>query len=118
VSDGDCTGGTLCHAIADPGSPTGVGAACAPPCTTCGAGFRCSTRGACEAIPCDEGFACAAYERCDPTTAQGGGAAWTVGHGCLRVACTSDPSCPTGQACVNGSCQEHAGSCRRPEAVP
>ena len=39
-------------------------------------------------------------------------------QGCVNITCTDDSACPTGKACVNGYCQDGAGTCMKVEPVP
>lgn len=116
--DGDCGGGQRCHAIADSCSPNGVGSECGPPCGACGAGLRCNAGGACEPVPCDEGYRCTAPLVCDAAAGKSGAAVYQRHQGCVRVACTSDGACAAGQACVNGYCQSGPGQCQMVLIVP
>lgn len=119
--DGDtqCPGGR-CHSISDSCSPDGVGSECRPPCTvaSCGAGFRCNPGGACEPVPCDEGFTCPTYLRCDPAVAHRPEPAHALSTGCVEIPCASDAACPAGTACVNARCQDGSGSCKEDIPVP
>jgi hypothetical protein len=81
-------------------------------------GFRCNASGACEPVPCDEGFACPAHQKCDPTAAHAAVPVFAGNHGCLNISCGDDSGCPAGKACVNGFCQDGAGTCREAMAVP
>jgi hypothetical protein len=113
----DCPAMEQCHAIDDACSASGIGSACGPPCGACGVGLRCNAQGACEPSPCDQGFACAPYQRCDPTTA-GDGPVYAHTHGCVSVPCTGDADCPASTVCVNGVCQTGPGTCETVVAVP
>ena len=116
----DCTGGEQCHVIEDPCSRTGLGSECGPPCTSasCNAGLRCNAQGACEPIPCDQGFACPTHEHCDATVAHATGPVYTRTQGCVRTTCKADADCPPATLCVNAVCQDGAGVCREAVAVP
>lgn len=117
AASSDCTGGNLCQATADGCSEDGVGSQCGAPCAaSCQAGFRCSA-GACEALPCDEGYACPAHQRCDPAAARSG-PIHARAHGCVNIPCTADSGCAPGRSCVNGFCQTGIGSCAQSIAVP
>ena len=121
MTDADCGTGMVCHAIADGCSPDGVGARCDAPCTTdpsCGTGFRCGAGGACETVPCDEGYVCADHLQCDPSIPHGTGPVHARTQGCVIVTCTSDSACATGAACVNGWCQSGPGTCVEVRVVP
>jgi hypothetical protein len=120
TTDG-CGSGSVCNAIIDSCSDSGVGSMCGTPCnaTSCGAGFRCSTTSVCEPIPCDEGFTCAAHQRCDTTLAHDtSGPVYDHSHGCVNVACAKDADCPESQFCVNAFCQTAPGTCQEIIAVP
>jgi len=112
----------VCHAVYDVCSPTGMGSACDFSCTegrNCDGGFRCNeTTGACEAVPCDEGFACPAHQVCDPSRFDAATPVFARHHGCFDVDCSSDTACNDGERCVNGRCQEGIGFCREVEIVP
>jgi hypothetical protein len=119
ASDADCSGGDRCHLIVDPCSADGFGSECRSPCSgdaSCGTGFRCDA-GACEAVLCDGGFACAKHEACDPARISNGAPVHARHHGCFVIPCSSDDAC-AGLACVNGTCQDAPGKCVVPVAVP
>ena len=113
----NCPMGEVCHAVFDACSASGLGSQCGPPCGACGTGLRCNAQGACEAIPCDQGFACASFQFCDPVAAHATGPVYQITHGC-GSACTEDAACPAGAVCVNGSCQSGPGQCEHSVAVP
>lgn len=117
--DSGC-GGDTCHAIADSCSPDGIGSECGPPCSgaSCGGGLRCSAAGACEPIPCDEGFACPSHQRCDAAAAHAPGPVHARTSGCVDIPCAGDAACPAGKACVNAVCQDGPGTCREDIPVP
>jgi hypothetical protein len=119
ASDADC-GADRCHAIDDPCSPDGIGSECRSPCDvidgSCGPGFTCDA-GACVAIRCDAGFACAGREVCDPSRITAATPVFDRNHACFPVTCTDDAAC-NGRFCVNGTCQDALGSCQIPVAVP
>lgn len=121
ASDADCPMGAVCHAVLDSCSPDGIGSECLAPCTanSCGADFRCNAEGACEPIPCDEGFTCPDRQKCDsmvahdptlPTHARS--------TGCVNITCSADSECPTGKFCVEGYCQDGRGTCSEVMIVP
>ena len=116
-TDAECDPSMRCSAIYDPCSAEQIGSECRVPCTEdtgCAeAGLRCNADGACEAIPCDEGFACLSHEACDPKLG-----ASRLAHGCVSISCSEDAQCPEQSVCVNGSCQEGPGSCVEPSLVP
>jgi hypothetical protein len=114
----DCPQGEVCNAVFEPCSASGVGSACGVPCTACGDGLRCNAAGACETVPCDEGFACPSRQKCDKTAAHTTTPVFAQNHGCVNIQCASDDECPSGKSCVNAFCQDHAGSCKEVMAVP
>lgn len=120
TSDADCTGVSgRCHLIGDPCSADGFGSQCRPACTgdaACGVGLRCDA-GACVAIACNAGFACANREVCDPARITAATPVYDRHHGCFPIACSSDGEC-AGLSCVNGRCQDGPGTCVVPVAVP
>jgi hypothetical protein len=79
--------------------------------------MRCGAGGACEAIPCDDGWTCPDHQACDPAVAHAG-PVYARGHGCVAVSCSNDDVCPNQSVCVNGSCQAGEGSCVEPMIVP
>jgi len=120
-TDTNCPMGTLCNAVWDGCSSDGIGSECRPPCSAdnCGTGFRCNAAGACESIPCDEGFVCPGWQVCDPQVAHD---TTLPTHartsGCVNIVCTADSACPTGKFCVEGYCQDGLGTCGELMAVP
>jgi hypothetical protein len=118
ADDGTCSGGR-CHAIGDPCSADAIGSECKPACTgdpECGAGFRCNA-GACVAVLCNAGFACAPREVCDPARIPATAPVFDRHHGCFAVTCTGEADCGE-RFCVNGTCQDAVGACVVPMAVP
>ena len=118
--DLECGEGSVCHAIADPCSPDGVGSECRPPCSEggCVEGFRCDPeRAACVAIPCDDGWACASFEDCSPASPPETPVHART-HGCVAIACERDGDCSGADACVLGVCQSGPGTCVEPMLVP
>jgi hypothetical protein len=118
-SNAECGDGSVCHAVFDPCSADFVGAECGTPCTgdpECGTGFVCDG-GNCIAQTCDAGFACEAREDCDPDRIASAAPTYDQHHGCFAVACTADADCGA-RFCVNGTCQDGAGVCVEPIAVP
>lgn len=120
ADDSEC-GGERCHAIFDPCSPDGQGSECGPPCAGalgCGNGFHCEA-GACVASPCTQAGAppCRPWEACDPGRIPAGAPVHARTNGCFAIACTNDDPCGD-FTCVNGTCQEVAGTCREVEIVP
>jgi hypothetical protein len=117
VDDNGCGAYQRCHTVADACSPDGVGATCGPECTpgdtSCGEGFACE-QGACRAVLCDQGFACRASERCDPSSVVPTAPIADRDHGCQSITCAGDEACPTGTFCVNGICQDGLGACMPP----
>ena len=114
-----CSGGDVCHAVADACSATGVGSMCGPPCTatSCGTGFTCSAAGACEPTACGAALACPDYQRCGAPVASG--PVWSHTNGCADISCTATQDCPDGPLyCVNGKCQTSFGACMKIVAVP
>lgn len=120
ASDTDCPMGTVCHAIVDSCSEDGVGSECLPACmgNSCGPGFRCNAGGACEPVPCDEGFTCPTHQKCDSAVAHAAGPMASRTNGCVNITCSDDNACPSGKVCVTGFCQDAEGSCREDIAVP
>jgi hypothetical protein len=116
ASSNDCLAGEVCHSVEDPCSAWGFGSECNPPCGACGAGLRCNSEGACEPVPCDQGFTCAPYEVC--TLPADAGPVYDHGHGCVAVTCQEDADCPASTSCVNGACQSGPGHCASPQLVP
>lgn len=115
ADDEGCQGQT-CHAIGDSCSRDGTGSSCGHPCNDdCEPGYRCNAGGACEAIPCDEGFACQAHQVCDPTSVTGATPVYDRHHGCVDIDCGGDGDCPSDLVCVNGMCQVSLGTCGEPE---
>ena len=120
VDDQNCDPSLRCHAVPDPCSPDGVGSECRQPCLQdgCFPGFQCNANGACEAVPCDEGFTCQSYQTCDPSIPHGDGPMYDRTQGCVSITCQGDGDCPDDNACVNGTCHSGPGTCRRVELVP
>lgn len=118
--DTDCPMGTVCHAIVDSCSSDGLGSLCAPPCpmTSCESGLRCGPNGACEPIPCNDGFTCPARQQCDPSLAYPPLPVASRASGCIDIPCVSDNDCPAGKPCVNQTCQDGLGQCREPPPIP
>ena len=118
--DTSCGPDAVCHARYDVCSPDNVGSECGTPCTDgqCGPDFRCSAAGACEAIPCDEGYACGPHQACDPSIPNGNGPVFQRAHGCVAISCTGDGDCPEQTYCVNGRCQEGLGTCVEVQLIP
>ena len=119
TSNEGCVAPSVCHAIYDACSADGQGSECGPPCSagTCGAGFRCGTSGACEAIPCEAGD-CAEFEVCDPAFAADT-PVFDFTSGCRPIPCDPEAdACPGSTVCVNGQCQSAFGSCGESIAVP
>lgn len=115
----DCSGGEVCFAIYDSCSPQGVGSECRAKCSgSCEPGFRCNPAGACEPLPCDEGYKCPSHQRCDPAAAHASGPVFQLTQGCVNVTCTADSECAAAQSCVNGFCQQALGSCQKVYPVP
>jgi hypothetical protein len=112
----DCATGEECHAIPDDCSASGIGSMCGA--DDCSPGFRCNASGACEPVPCDEGFACAIYQTCTPPTTNASEAVYAETHGCTSMTCATDASCAGGLLCVEGVCQTGPGECEAPVAVP
>jgi hypothetical protein len=81
-------------------------------------GLRCNAAGACEPVPCNEGFACPTYEACVPSATNARGPVYAETQGCVVVSCASDAACPAGAVCVDGACQSGPGTCEAPVAVP
>lgn len=104
----DCGEDGRCHAIAATCSDDGLSAECGPPCEpgAISGAFRCDADGAWAPLPCDEGYACGAYARCNPARAA---------HGCEPISCGSSTPCEVG-VCVNGRCQSGPGRCQPPPA--
>ncbi|MFN0252742.1 MAG: hypothetical protein ACKV2T_38060 [Kofleriaceae bacterium] len=120
-SDLDCNvAGDACHAIFDPCSGDGIGSQCREPCVNdgdCGGpSFTCDV-GNCVARRCDAGFACQDREECDPVRIALTAPVFDQHHGCFAVACTLDDECGE-RFCVNGTCQDTAGTCVEPMLVP
>ena len=78
--------------------------ACCPPtghcvdaCTqdSCAAGERCDDTGGCVPASCDDGYACAADQRCFSA------ASYADDHGCVPLRCTDGYVCPPGTRCIN-----------------
>lgn len=118
--DQQCINGT-CHAIDDSCSFDGIGSACRAACTgdtDCGTGFRCNADGACEAVPCDDGFDCPVHQACDPAAIGPTTPVFDRHHGCVNVSCSGDSDCDDGLFCVNEICQTGVGSCQVPMNVP
>ncbi len=121
ASDPDCPMGTVCHAIWDGCSSDAIGSECNPPCTSnsCGPDFRCNAGGTCESIPCDEGFTCPTWQKCDPLVAHDASLPIHARtSGCVNITCTDDTACPSGKVCVTGYCQDGLGACVEDIAVP
>lgn len=118
--DTDCPMGNVCHAILDSCSSDGLGSLCAPPCpmTTCESGLRCGPNGACEPIPCNDGFTCPARQQCDPSLAYPPLPVASRASGCIDIPCVGDNDCPTGKPCVNQTCQDGLGQCQEPPPIP
>lgn len=121
ASNADCPMGTVCQIIFDSCSQDGFGSECLPPCTvnSCAMGSRCNAGGACEPIPCDEGFTCPDRQECDSALAHD----MTLpvharSNGCVNIDCTADIGCPTGKFCVNSYCQDGLGACGEQMLVP
>ncbi len=117
-SDAQCFG-TVCHATYDTCSQDGIGSRCGPSCvdSPCETDFRCNAHGACEPVPCGEGYTCPAYQLCTLASPYGSVPTYDLSHGCLSVACDDDRLCPEG-ACTNGFCQSGPGSCQEVQLVP
>ena len=118
IDDTAC-GADRCHAIIDPCSPDTIGSECRAACADdgeCGDGFRCDL-GACVAILCDAGFACAPRQICDIARITPATPVFDRNHGCFEVACTADIGCGD-RFCVNGTCQDDLGTCQQLVAVP
>jgi hypothetical protein len=118
--DVDCNGvAQRCHAILDSCSPDGIGSECRPACAQdgeCGSDLRCDA-GACVAISCAAGFACAGREVCEPARIPASAPVYDRHHGCFLVTCAADSECGS-RFCVNGSCQDLLGTCMEPQQVP
>lgn len=121
ASNADCPMGDVCQAIFDSCSQDGLGSECNVPCNanSCGMGFRCNAGGACEPIPCDEGFTCPDRQKCDSALAHD----MTLPvhartNGCVNIDCMADSGCPTGKFCVDGYCQDGLGTCGEEMIVP
>lgn len=121
AADTDCPMGTVCQIIFDSCSQDGLGSECMPPCTanTCGTELRCNAGGACESIPCDEGFTCPDRQKCNAALAHD----MTLPvhartNGCVNIDCMADSECPTGKFCVNSYCQDGLGACGEQMLVP
>jgi len=69
-----------------------------PPCTkspdSCSAGMRCRSDGACEPVPCGEGYACASDSRCSV------GSSRADGHGCELIPCGQGFACEENTRCT------------------
>lgn len=117
AQNSDCPAGEVCHAISDACSASGVGSQCGPPCGTCNTGFQCSA-GACQPIPCDQGYTCPSRQRCDPSLAHAQIPVYDETQGCTNISCTADGDCPAGKSCVNSFCQDGPGTCRQQVVVP
>jgi len=119
-ADTDCPMGAVCHAIYDACSSDGIGSECKPLCTVdnCGPDFRCNAMGACEPLPCDEGFTCPDRQTCDPAVAHASVAMHARSTGCVNIVCTTDSACPSGKFCVTGTCQDGLGTCGEEMIVP
>ena len=120
MTDAQCTGGDRCHAINDACSADGVGSECKLACTgdgACGVGFRCDN-GACVAIACDAGFTCPQRQTCTPSMITTALPVHARHHACFDVSCTDDDGCGGRFSCVNGICQDGAGTCQEPIQVP
>jgi hypothetical protein len=107
-----------------------------PPCTkspdSCSAGMRCRSDGACEPVPCGEGYACASDSRCSVGSSRADGHGCELipcgqgfaceentrctaptdpsSHGCTTLPCKADGDCDCG-FCVWGSCSTSLGTC-------
>jgi hypothetical protein len=113
-------GGT-CHAVQDQCEPDGWGARCKDACAVDSechhAGrtdFVCNADNACVPQRCDQGFACPAYQACDPSSIDPTKGVAGLTHGCVFVPCVVDGDCAQGVYCVNGVCQESLGICILP----
>lgn len=117
--DADCPTGLTCNAIDDACSPYGIGSECRSPCDSpyggCADGFAC-VLGACQAVRCDEGWACPSNQACDPASIPAE-PVYAQHHGCVAIACADDGPCGDG-ACVGGRCQDGPGHCAEVYAVP
>lgn len=120
AQDSDCPMGTVCHAIKDSCSHDGWGSECAPPCpmNSCPPGLRCGPNGACEPIPCNDGYTCPARQQCDPTLAYPPLPVASRANGCIDIPCVNDTDCPAGKPCVNQICQDGLGHCAEPPPPP
>jgi len=111
-----CGAGMACEELlgncCGPSDP--VSSRCVTACTatSCAAGDRCAASGACEAIPCTEGYTCPTQWRCLAPGAGGDR------HGCQRIPCTSDGECQRPGYCVSGQCRDALGTCEVPMLVP
>jgi hypothetical protein len=106
------------------------GTYCVAPCTgddDCGTGTSCQPDGLCQSISCDDGYACAGWQVCDPDAPDGDdhgcrvlrcsepdhpgcGVNWVcdpeaTGNGCVRTSCT------VGADCECGACSPHGSQC-------
>jgi hypothetical protein len=116
-ADKDCTASTggTCETFTR-ACPNCNGKVChypPPPCTaspnSCGTTQRCRTDGTCEAIPCNEGNACATNFRCS------GGSAKADKRGCEPIPCTEGTPCSSGRRCNLGSARADVFGC---ELIP
>ncbi len=111
ASSADCSGDEVCiEYVATCCFAGELSSFCGPRCTdtSCAAGERCdATSGLCAPIPCDDGFACEPFTRCEA------GALGADSNGCVRDACSGDGDCGGG-TCVLGFCYESAGECMGP----
>lgn len=102
---------------------------------SCGTGNRCRTDGACEPLPCSEGYSCASGSRCSVGSARADGHGCELipcnsgftcdentrctaptdpgSHGCTTIECNTDGDCDCG-FCVWGSCYSTLGTCSTP----
>lgn len=110
----ECGEDRRCHLMRVGCSDDGLATECGPPCepgSTSG-GFRCGADGGWTPIPCDEGYACGPFQRCNPDRAHAESIADRA-HGCGAIGCSADNPCAEGY-CVNGRCQSGPGQCQPP----
>lgn len=90
-----------------------VAAECRNLCTDdagCDADETCDVSSAeCDPRSCEQGFDCGAQSICDLERGDE--------HGCLRLTCDDDASCPEG-SCVGGRCFDTLGRCGSDEPPP
>ncbi|MEM9194437.1 MAG: hypothetical protein AAGF12_34990 [Myxococcota bacterium] len=106
-----CPGSTVCQEFSAGPCAIGLSSRCSMPCPgrACMAEEVCTAEGICIPAPCSDGsFACPAGTACVPA---GGDE-----HGCARMICRSDATCPAGLFCVNNQCHETLGICSPPVA--